>query len=252
MALDGIYLFSLWKELSNELIGGRVDKINQPEKDEVILTIKKDRKNVKLLISASSNYPRIHITNFNKQNPITAPMFCMVLRKHLNTSKIINIRQISTDRIIIIDFQSSDELGFNSVYSLIIEIMGRHSNITLVRERDSMVIDSIKHITPDINSYRVLYPGAQYVYPPESTKLNPFNFTLEEFQKYIEENNIDLYEDSNSFSKTFTGVSSPLSKEIHFIIKENAINYTSYIKVYEAILNLFNKIKNYKFSFKKY
>ena len=133
MALDGIYLSSLIEEIKDIIIDCRVDKVTQPEKDEIILSFKKNRKIYKLLISSSSNYPRIHFTDFNKENPAQAPIFCMVLRKYLNTATVLDVRQLNSDRLLVIDFKSSDELGFDSVYSLIIEIMGRHSNISLVR-----------------------------------------------------------------------------------------------------------------------
>jgi predicted ribosome quality control (RQC) complex YloA/Tae2 family protein len=222
MPLDGIYLYSIKDELRKKLLGSRVDKITQPEKDEIVLNVRAERISYKLLISASSTYPKIHLTNTSKVNPIKAPMFCMVLRKYLGNAKIIDISQIDTDRVLIIDFESADELGFNSVYSMIIEIMGRHSNITLIRKRDSIVIDSIKHITPDINSYRSLYPGINYVYPPFSTKLNPFNFNFEDLSNYIELNNIRF--DSTMFSKVFTGVSLPFSKSICIYLQENNVN----------------------------
>src|SRR3712207_6032167 len=150
MALDGIFLYSIIDELKTNLVNGKIDKVNQPEKDEIILNIRKGKSSYKLLISSSSNYPRMHLSNLTKPNPIKAPMFCMVLRKYINNAKILDVYQIDNDRIAVIDFESTDELGFNSIYSLIIEIMGRHSNITLVRKRDNVIMDSIKHITPDI------------------------------------------------------------------------------------------------------
>ena len=170
MALDGIFLNNLIDNLKESLIDSKIDKINQPEKDEIILHLRKNRKNFKLLISASSQFARLHITNIQKENPLKAPLYLMVLRKYLIGGTITDITQKEGDRIVTIHVSSRDELGFDSKYLLIIEIMGRHSNITLVRERDLKVMESIKHITPDINSYRVLYPGVTYIYPPKSTK----------------------------------------------------------------------------------
>lgn len=214
MALDGIYLSSLIKEIKDIIIDCRVDKVTQPEKDEIILSFKKNRKVYKLLISSSSNYPRIHFTDFNKQNPAQAPMFCMVLRKYLNTATVLDVRQINSDRLVVIDFKSSDELGFDSVYSLIIEIMGRHSNISLVRTRDNLIMDSIKHVSADVNSYRVLYTGIEYIYPPASTKLDAFNFSYDEFCKYLTHKEIQFTE--KFFTATFTGISSNLSSELFY------------------------------------
>ncbi|SFU28566.1 Predicted component of the ribosome quality control (RQC) complex, YloA/Tae2 family, contains fibronectin-binding (FbpA) and DUF814 domains [Clostridium sp. DSM 8431] len=213
MALDGIFLHSLLNNLKDTLIDSKIDKINQPEKDEIILTIRKDRKNHKLLLSASSNFPRIHFTNIAKENPLKAPMFLMVMRKYLLGGKIIDVSQKDCDRIVTMNIEASDEMGFNSTYSLIIEIMGRHSNITLVRDRDNKVMESIKHITPDINSYRVLYPGVEYMYPPASKKLDPLSFSKEDLIKFTSENEIVF--DENFFLKTFTGISKVLSKELY-------------------------------------
>ena len=220
MALDGIYLYSLVQDLKKSITNSKIDKINQPEKDEIILTLRKDRKNVKLLISASSKYPRIHLTNITKTNPLQAPMFTMVLRKYLIGGKIIDVEQIDGDRLINIYIEATDELGFNSIYILIIEIMGRHSNISLVRQRDNKIMECIKHIGADVNSYRILYPGVTYKYPPISKKLNPFNFTKEDLDNYLNSNNIVF--DMNYFSSIFTGISKSLSH--HF--------YEEYIKDY--------------------
>lgn len=252
MALDGIFIHSIVEELKNYLLNGRVDKINQPEKDEIILSIKNERKTYKLLISASSVFPKIHLTKISKQNPMQPPLFCMVLRKHLNTGKIIDIRQLDTDRVLFIDFESSDELGFNSIYTLVVEIMGRHSNVSLIRQRDNIIMDSIKHITPEINSVRSLYPGIKYIYPPDSTKLNPFECTFENFKSYILKNNIKL--DKNFFSKIFTGVSTQFSNEIihRFNNTEKDFSNENLNFIYEFSKEVFNKIKNNDFYFASY
>ena len=252
MALDGIFLYSIIDELKNTIINGKIDKVNQPEKDEIILNIRKGRLSFKLLISSSSNYPRIHLTDLTKPNPIKAPMFCMVLRKYISNAKIVDIHQINQDRIVVIDFESTDELGFNSIYSLIIEIMGRHSNMTLIRKRDNIIMDSIKHITPDINTYRSIYPGIEYVYPPKSSKLNPFDFSYDMIDNFIKENSLEI--NDNVFSKIFTGVSKTLSSEICFRLKNNSIDLTlSNLKeIVEVCKDLFKEIQSNKFEFNCY
>lgn len=219
MALDGIYLYSLINELKDFAINSKIDKVNQPEKDEIILTLR-GKVTKKLLISSSSNYPRLHFTTINKINPLKAPVFCMVLRKYLIGGKIIDITQYSTDRIISIDIENKDELGFDSKYSLIVEIMARHSNITLVRKRDTKIMESIKHIHSNKNSYRVLYPGATFIMPPTSNKLNPFSFTKEELKNLLKEN-INFNE--SIFSKIITGVGKNLSNDL-FIEYKNKFN----------------------------
>ena len=137
MAIDGIYLYSLVQDLKKSIINSKIDKINQPEKDEIIITLRKERKNLKLLISASPKYPRFNLTTVVKANPLQAPMFTMVLRKYLMGGKIRQIvQQKECDRIIKFLIEASDELGFNSVYTLIVEIMGTNSNITLLLEKE--------------------------------------------------------------------------------------------------------------------
>lgn len=241
MALDGVFLSSLIGNLKDTLINSKIDKINQPEMDEIILTIRKDRKNFKLLISSSSQFARLHITNIQKENPLKAPLYLMVLRKYLTGGTIINVEQKDSDRIVTLTISSRDELGYDSTYLLIIEIMGRHSNITLVRGRDMKVMESIKHITPDINTYRVLYPGVEYIYPPASTKLNPFSFTLEELKSFVETNDISF--DESFFLKTFTGVSKNLSKELFLQSSENNYTLTEIDILYKFIKDIFKNLK---------
>ncbi len=248
MALDGIYLNSLMKSLENTLLGSKIDKINQPEKDEIILTIRKDRKNLKLLISSSPRFARIHLTNTVKENPIKAPMYLMVLRKYILGGRIIKVTQKDSDRIIILEIENRDELGFDSVYSLIVEIMGRHSNITLVRNRDNKVMESIKHITPDINSYRVLYPGVNYIFPPKSEKLNPFNCTYEEFNNYISTKSIVF--DDKFYSSCFTGVSRLLSQDLYYILSQKIASPTR-IEIYNNFKELIDNLDE-NISFKIY
>lgn len=228
MALDGIFLRGIVNELKNSIINGKVDKINQPEQDEIIIFIRNNSKNIKLLISSSPVYPKIHITDINKENPIKAPMFCMVLRKYLKGGKILGIEQIGSDRIIKLTFSNTDELGFNSIYNLYVEIMGRHSNITLVRDRDNMIMDSIKHITPDINRVRTLLPMLNFVFPPKSDKLDPYNSSSAELSDFIKDNNI--LNDSFIFSSCFTGVSTPLSKELYIRYKDNISGVFQFFK----------------------
>lgn len=222
MALDGIYLSSLIHEFRNKMLNAKIDKINQPEKDEIILTVRKDRKNLKLLISASSKFPRIHFTEISKPNPLKASMFTMVLRKYLLGGIITNIEQLDGDRIVKLSVENTDELGFFSKYILIVEIMGRHSNITLIRDRDNKIMEAIKHIHSDVNSFRVTYPGASYVYPPASSRVNPFNIDNDVYEDII--SSISDISDESIFSKIFTGVSKPLSKNLYLSLIENSIN----------------------------
>lgn len=239
MALDGIYLSSLVYEFKNKILNAKIDKINQPEKDEIILTVRKDRKNLKLLISSSSKFPRIHFTEISKPNPLKASMFTMVLRKYLLGGIITNIEQLDGDRIVKLSIENTDELGFFSKYTLIVEIMGRHSNITLIRDRDNKIMEAIKHVYSDVNSFRVIYPGISYVYPPASLRVDPFNIDNDLYNDIM--STISDISDESIFSKIFTGVSKPLSKNIYLSLIENNPNITKdlildYFK--DFILNL--------------
>lgn len=252
LALDGIFLYSLCQEFKDKITGGKVEKINQPEKDELLLSIKKDRVSFKLLISASAVYPRIHFTDIAKENPMSPPMFCMLLRKYLTSSRIVDVRQLQSDRVLFLDFQSKDEFGFDSIYTLVIEIMGRHSNITLVRAKDNMIMDSIKHVTPDINSIRCLYPGIKFVYPPSSEKLNPFNYSYDDLFKFVTESELKM--DKNFFSKVFTGVSTGLSKELHnrLTLKNITLSLENLNVINDYVHEQFDNLYNKNFYFATY
>lgn len=175
MSFDGIVVKSVVYELLNLLNNGRIEKIYQPENDEIVLSIRNDNKNYKLLVSASSSNPRVYITSETKTNPMTPPMFCMLLRKHIQSGKIVDIYQYSMDRAICIDIQSLDELGVLSVKTLVVEIMGKHSNIILIDKGSNKIIDSVKRVPASISSVRQILPGLEYKNPPSQNKLLPFN-----------------------------------------------------------------------------
>ncbi|WP_164971378.1 Rqc2 family fibronectin-binding protein [Clostridium tetani] len=246
MALDGLFLYATLEELKDSILNSKIYKINQPEKDEIVFSLKKDKNSYKLLISASTMYPRIHFTDINKKNPMTPPMFCMILRKYLSNSKITSIYQLQLDRVVFIDLQGKDELGFEKTYTLIIEIMGRHSNISLVEKSSSIILDSIKHITPEINSVRTLLPGLKFVLPPKSNKLNPLDYTYDDLEKFILENNIKL---NNTFvSKVFMGVGNQLSKEIINSLNSE-LSLENLKDIHKEIELFFNKVTQDNFSF---
>ena len=174
MAFDAVTVRCLTQELCEKLINGRIDKIHQPEKDEITINIRTLTDSYKLVLSASSAHPRVHFTNVSKKNPITAPMFCMLLRKHLGSGKITAIEQVGFERIIKFSIESYDELGDLTTKYLFVEIMGRHSNIILTN-RDMKIIDCIKHIDFTISSVRQLLPGLDYVSPPPQDKTDLIN-----------------------------------------------------------------------------
>ena len=149
MAFDGITVANLVHELQQTIEGGRISKIAQPEKDELLFTIKTYKNNIKLLVSASASLPLMYLTEENKQSPMTAPNFCMLLRKHIGNAKILKVSQPGLERIIDLTLEHLDELGDICKKRLIIELMGKHSNIIFCRE-DGTIIDSIKHISAQV------------------------------------------------------------------------------------------------------
>ncbi|MGV2967900.1 Rqc2 family fibronectin-binding protein [Paenibacillus sp. AGC30] len=181
MALDGIVTRAIVHELQG-CIGGRISKIHQPNGHDVVLTLRAQRGNSKLLVSASPTYPRVHYTEKTFLNPTEAPMFCMLLRKHCEGAIIEEIRQIGMERIIHINVRQRDELGDVSVKRIIIELMGRHSNIILLDPVTETILDGIHHVTPSISSYRVIMPGFAYTAPPEQHKSNPLEVSRTAFE----------------------------------------------------------------------
>jgi len=170
MALDTITIKQIVSELNKKITDAKIEKIHQPEKDEIVLIIKSQREIIRLVISANASQPRIHFTTSQKENPLVAPMFCMLLRKHLQGGKIICVNQIDYERIIRIDVDSYDELGDLTRKYLFCEMMGRHSNIILTKQ-NLTVIDSIKHIDFSLSSVRQILPGLTYCPPPAQEKI---------------------------------------------------------------------------------
>ncbi len=210
MPFDGITIHALTDEISNILVGSKIDKVHQPESDEIVLIIRKDRKNIKLLLSSDSNLPHFSLSDSKKENPIQAPMFCMLLRKHISGGKILGIEQLGLERVISISIESKNELGDLQTKRLIFEIMGKHSNLTLVDDNDK-IIDCIKRIALGVNRYRQLFPGITYLYPPNE-KIDPRDITAPEFF-----NALKGAESEKLFKHiymTYQGISPIIAKEI--------------------------------------
>ncbi len=183
MALDGIVVRAIVHELQ-VLVGGRMNKIHQPNSHDIVVSLRAGRENTKLLISASPTYPRVQFTKQTFVNPTEAPMFCMLLRKHCESAIIEKISQVGMERIIHIDVRQRDELGDISTKKIIIELMGRHSNIILVDPSTGNILDGIHHVTPAISSYRVIMPGFSYTEPPQQNKENPLTAEASSFSTY--------------------------------------------------------------------
>ncbi|MBB3127457.1 putative ribosome quality control (RQC) complex YloA/Tae2 family protein [Paenibacillus rhizosphaerae] len=211
MALDGIVTRALVHELQS-LQGARISKIYQPNDHDLLFHLRTRAGNAKLLLSANPTYPRVHFTERSFLNPQEAPMFCMLLRKHCEGGIIEDIRQVGMERIIHITVRQRDELGDVSSKQLIIELMGRHSNIILLDPSSGTILDGIHHVTPSISSYRVVMPGFSYTEPPQQHKLNPLEVSGEQFgQKYTE---VADAEPISWIVDTFSGVSPLVAQEI--------------------------------------
>ena len=174
MSFDGFFLHHMVEELRSELLNGRIQKINQPFEQELVLQIRSNRKSHRLLLSAHPVFGRIQLTESTFENPAQPSTFIMVLRKYLQGAVIESIEQIENDRVVEITVSNKNEIGDHIQATLIIEIMGKHSNILLVDKSSHKILEVIKHIGFSQNSYRTLLPGATYIAPPSTEALNPF------------------------------------------------------------------------------
>ncbi|MBL3731040.1 NFACT family protein [Lysinibacillus sp. HST-98] len=186
MAFDGLFTYSITADLQ-QLVTGRITKIHQPNAQEVILHVRANGKNHKLLFSIHSSYARVHLTEHVIENPAEPPMFCMLLRKHIEGGFIASIKQRDFDRIIIVEIESKNEIGDPIVREIHAEIMGRHSNLLLIDQEQGKIIDSLKHLPPSVNSFRTVLPGQPYIAPPSQNKWNPLTVTDEELTAFFAE-----------------------------------------------------------------
>ncbi|MDE7341803.1 MAG: NFACT family protein [Lachnospiraceae bacterium] len=262
MAFDGITIASITKELNQHLTGGRIYKIAQPESDELLLTIKNNGSQYRLLLSADASLPLVYLTDKNKQSPMTAPGFCMLLRKHLQNARILDITQPGLERIIRIRLEHLNELGDLCQKTLVIEIMGKHSNLIFCNE--DTIIDSIKHISGMVSSVREVLPGREYFIPQTQDKQNPLAFiedtdvsayngepaygihlTRQDFVNRLTSMPMPLYK---ALYCAYTGLSPVMAQEICFRagldgdIPGSAQDAEALEKLYEVFLSLLKQI----------
>ncbi|MGX0030113.1 Rqc2 family fibronectin-binding protein [Staphylococcus capitis] len=209
MAYDGLFTKKMVESLQN-LVSGRIHKINQPENDTIIMVVRQNRKNHQLLLSIHPSFSRLQITDKKYDNPFNPPMFARVFRKHLEGGFIENIRQVGNDRRVEIDIKSKDEIGDTMHRTIILEIMGKHSNLILVDE-NRKIIEGFKHLTPNTNQYRTVMPGFEYEAPPSQNKLNPYEISGQEALKYIDFNAGKI---SKQLLNSFEGFSPLITNEI--------------------------------------
>ena len=210
MPLDGFVVRVLVDELSAQLAGARINKIYQPDPKELVFVIRSAGQTHNLLISAHPSYPRFYLTEQSFVNPQQPPLFCTVLRKHIEGGIIESIKQIENERIVEIDIAARDELGDLQQFRLVVEIMGRHSNIILLNAQNT-VLDSITRVNHSVSRYRLVLPGKPYISPPPQEKVNPFDLNFEHFIQLY-----DSHTDSpaQELANKLMGLSLPLAREL--------------------------------------
>ncbi|WP_031516151.1 Rqc2 family fibronectin-binding protein [Desulfofalx alkaliphila] len=192
MPYDGLVMAAVCHELNKELLGARIDKIFQPLKEELALLISKPGTRYRLTISANANNARVHLTKNSKPNPEKPPVFCMVLRKHLEGARFTGIQQTHMERILNLDLATRDELGRPAVKTLVVEIMGKHSNIILLDKESKVIIDGIKRYSHGVSRHREVLPGRDYLPPPDQGKVHPINLNEDRFFDIITTADLDM------------------------------------------------------------
>lgn len=249
MALDGIVISNIVEELNQTILNGRISKIAQPEFDELLLTIKNNKTQYKLLLSAGASLPLIYLTQESKVNPMTAPNFCMLLRKHLNGGKIISITQPNLERIIHFEIEHLNDMGDLCQKFLTIELMGKHSNI--IFRDDNLIIDSIKHVSSQMSSVREVLPGRSYFIPDIQEKFDPLTLKEDTFYDKILSKPMPL---SQAIYKSLTGISPIIAEEICYetnldsAVPANTLSEVERVHLYHAFQNVIDKIKKKEYS----
>ena len=214
MAFDGVTVSAIVSELKKNLTGGRIYKIYQPEVDELCLVVKnrteQGNTTSRLVISADASLPLIYLTGQIKENPSTAPNFCMLLRKHIGNARILSVTQPNFERIVEMELEHLDEMGDLCRKKLIVEIMGKHSNI-IFTDADGTIIDSIKHISHQVSSVREVLPGRAYVYPPSQEKENPLEIDINYFMNHVLRKPVSV---TKAIYTSLTGLSPVIANEI--------------------------------------
>ena len=213
MPMDGLTAGFAARELDRKLAGGRIDKISQPEKDTVIMVVRADGENRRLLLCASPNNARCHLTVSSFSNPLEPPVMCMMLRKQLLGGRILSVRQVAGDRVIHIDMDIIDELGDHVLRRLILEIMGRHSNLILT-DGEGRIIEATRHVSQDMNRVRQILPGLTYEAPPPQDKMIPERANQQElYERLTAQGDVPLYK---ALSQSVMGLSTVTAKELAF------------------------------------
>lgn len=219
MPLDGVFLNRLLDETAGKIVGGRVDKIHQPAREIIVVAMRAQGGNHKLLLCASASNPRMHLTSLPQDNPKSPPMFCMLMRKHLTGAKLVEIRQLGLDRVAHLFFETTNELGDRVTLTLAVEIMGRHSNIILIGP-DGRVIDAVKRITDEMSRVRPVLPGMAYTQVPANPRLSIFTARPSEIlEAVLEKPGVEL---SKALLQSLEGMSPLVCREIAYSVLHGA------------------------------
>lgn len=217
MPMDGLTLGFAARELNTALVGGRIDKITQPEKDTVILLIRAGNENKRLLLCASPNNARCHLTCATFPNPLEPPMLCMLLRKQLLGGRVLSVSQVGGDRVLHVDIDVVDELGDHVLRRLILEIMGRHSNLILV-DGQNKILDAARHVNMEMSRVRQLQPGLTYLPPPAQDKLQPEGITAADLHaRLLAQGDVPLHK---ALAQSVAGLSNPAARELAFRVAQ--------------------------------
>ncbi|HEO2761503.1 TPA: NFACT family protein [Streptococcus agalactiae] len=220
MSFDGFFLHHLTNELQEQIEKGRIQKVNQPFDHELVLTIHNNRRNYKLLLSAHPVFGRIQTTEANFQNPQNPNTFTMIMRKYLQGAVIETIQQIENDRILEIVVSNKNEIGDHIKATLVVEIMGKHSNIILIDKNEHKIIESIKHVGFSQNSYRTILPGSTYIAPPKTKAINPFDISDQTLFELLQTNDLS----PKNLQQLFQGLGRDTALELSHCLKDNKLN----------------------------
>ncbi len=250
MAFDGITIASIVKELNDTLSGGRLSKIAQPEADELLLTVKTQTGQKRLFLSADASLPLIYLTETNKPSPLTAPNFCMLLRKHLQNGRIVSITQPGLERIVHITVEHLDEMGDLKQKCLVIEIMGKHSNIIFCNE-EGMILDSIKHVSGLVSSVREVLPGKPYFVPNTQDKMDALSTTFDSFHQALAAKPMATFK---AIYSCYTGISPIIAQEVCYTagidgeLPTAALEEIQYRTLYNAFDRMIQAVLNGEFA----
>ncbi|HFH8982976.1 TPA: NFACT family protein [Streptococcus agalactiae] len=220
MSFDGFFLHHLTNELQEQIEKGRIQKVNQPFDHELVLTIRNNRRNYKLLLSAHPVFGRIQTTEANFQNPQNPNTFTMIMRKYLQGAVIETIQQIENDRILEIIVSNKNEIGDHIKATLVVEIMGKHSNIILIDKNEHKIIESIKHVGFSQNSYRTILPDSTYIAPPKTKAINPFDISDQTLFELLQTNDLS----PKNLQQLFQGLGRDTALELSHCLKDNKLN----------------------------